>query len=59
MSHSVWLVVCLVTGVKQTNKQTNNQILLHSVPVNSMEHSGLNSGMPKFHWNKRHQNEKK
>ena len=25
MSHGVWLVVCLVTGVKQTNKQTNKQ----------------------------------
>jgi len=55
MSHGVWLVVCLVTGVKQTN----NQIPLHSVPANSAEHSGLNSGMPKFCWNKRHRNEKK
>jgi len=59
MSHGVWLVVCLVTGVKQTNKQTNNQIPLHSIPANSAEHSSLNSGMPKFRWNKRHQNEKK
>jgi len=32
MSHGVWLVVCLVTGVKQTKKQTNNRIPLHSVP---------------------------
>src|SRR6266511_5930894 len=24
---------------------------LHSVPVYSGEHSGLNSGMPVFHWN--------
>jgi len=53
MSHSVWLVVCLVTGVKQTSKQPD------SVPVNSVEHSSLNSGMPKFCQNKRHQNEKK
>ena len=45
------LVVCLVTGVKQTNKQTNNRIPLHSVPANSR--------MPKFCRNKRHQNEKK
>ena len=32
------------------NKQTT-RIPLHSVPVNSAEHSGLNSGMPKFCWN--------
>ena len=59
-NHVTW---CLVGGLFgnrcETNKQTNNQILLHSIPVNSAEHSGLNSGMPKFHWNKRHQNEKK
>jgi len=54
MSHSVWLVVCLVTGVKQTN----NWILLHSIPANSVEHSNLNSRMPKFHQNKRHWNKK-
>jgi len=59
MSHGVWLVVCLVTGVKQTNKQTNNRIPLHSIPVNSAFHSSLNSGMPKFCQNKRHWNEKK
>ena len=59
MSQGVWLVVWLVTGVKQTNKQTKNQIPLHSVPANSAEHSDLNSRMPKFHWNKRHRNEKK
>jgi len=53
-SHSVWLVVCLVTGVKQTN----NWIPLHSISANSVEHSSLNSRMPKFHWNKRHWNEK-
>ena len=32
------------------NKQTTG-IPLHSVPVNSAEHSGLNSGMPKFRRN--------
>jgi len=56
-----WLVVereehcvCLLTGVQQTNNVFTKQpdsVLLHSVPVNSAEHSGLNSGMPKFHWN--------
>ena len=24
---------------------------LHSIPVHSGEHSGLGSGMPRFHWN--------
>ena len=32
------------------HKQTTG-IPLHSVPVNSAEHSGLNSGMPIFRWN--------
>ena len=54
---------CLVGGLFgnrcETNKQTNNWIPLHSVPANSVEHSSLNSGMPKFRWNKRHWNEKK
>jgi len=54
---------CLVGGLFgnrcETNKQTDNRIPLHSVPANSAEHSGLNSGMPKFRRNKRHWNEKK
>ena len=32
------------------HKQTT-RIPLHSIPVNSAEHSSLNSGMPKFCWN--------
>jgi len=62
MSHGVWLVVCLVTGVKQTNKQTNNQIL-QNIPVSIPEcpnSAGIKgTGMKKnsrpscqilFHW---------
>jgi len=29
----------------------SDSVPLHSVPVNSVEHSSLNSGMPKFHQN--------
>ena len=56
-----WLVVereehcvCLLTGVQQTNNVFTKQldsVPLHSVPVNSAEHSSLNSGMPKFNQN--------
>ena len=40
--------ICLVMGVKQINTcchQPNNWTLLHSVPVNSVNHSSLNSGI--------------
>jgi len=43
MSHGVWLVVCLVTGVKQTNKQTTGFCcipflqILRNIPVSIPE----------------------
>jgi hypothetical protein len=53
----VWYQVCSkqTTSAKQgmpnNVRQTNNQIPLHSVPVNSAEHSGLNSGIRLFRRN--------
>ena len=44
---------CDVSGMinkHMLHKQTTG-ILLHSVPVHSVEHSSLNSRMPKFRWN--------
>ena len=51
--------LCLFGNGCATNKQCmpnivhtpNNRILVHSVPVHSAEHFGLNSGMRKFHRN--------
>ena len=51
--------LCLFGNGCATNKQCmpnivhmpNNQILVYSVPAHSVKHSGLNSGMRKFHWN--------
>ena len=51
--------LCLFGNGCATNKQCtpnivhrpNNRIPVHSVPVHSTEHSGLNSGMHKFRQN--------
>ena len=44
----VWLLFCTLTIL---NTIPEISFRLHSVPVDSAEHSGINSGMPRFRWN--------
>ena len=47
----VTVVMCHIWINKHILHKQITGILLHSIPAHSAEHSGLNSGMPKFHRN--------